>query len=290
MGGPVRPSGYVGWGTTGLTNVAEPLDSKKQQGWGVNEQPPSSYFNWIQQKQDQWIQYLDWKTQLDNLIADDFFYAHNYNTNGTTGWLGSTNYPQWEYWLEGSGGGVGPVVSNSQNEAPAIGVFATQAQSQQGARLGQARITARVGNLYGRDFRMDALIRQIGWGATSSSAEIGFFDASGVATGNNIMMGFEWTGASGVMSAAWTPSGAASPTSVSLGIAPSGWQKLSIESRSPTMSFYVNDLCLASAQSVAFGASGIVKTFGVRCISQTGPTGVSILIDRLDLKIRRNPT
>ena len=59
MGFPVKPSGFIGWGSTGMTNTAEPLDSKKGTGWGVNEQPASSYFNWIEAKKDEWIQYLD---------------------------------------------------------------------------------------------------------------------------------------------------------------------------------------------------------------------------------------
>lgn len=298
MGGPVRPSGYVGWGSTGMTNSAEPLDSKKGLGWGVSEKPASSYFNWIQQKQDQWIQYLDWKSQLGVVISDDFTYEDGgyLNAGGVTQFAGATLHPKWQF-VEGGGAYVGianPLDSTIPLNHPvagaALGVAIVSAQTSAGAAIGQGRMCSRVGNLSGRDFRMEGVLIHLYPGATSSSFEFGFFNPSGVATGINMMMGFEWTGPSGIIGAGWTPSGATGMTSVALGIVPTGWQKLTIESRGPTMAFYVQDTMAAAVPAVMFGASGVIPNFGARALSTTGQTGTTVWIDRVELSVRRNPT
>ena len=59
MSKPLRPTGYATWAAVGPTNVAEPDSNHKNTGWGISEIPPSSYFNFLQQRYDQWIQYLD---------------------------------------------------------------------------------------------------------------------------------------------------------------------------------------------------------------------------------------
>lgn len=71
---PFRPTGYTSW-AAGATNIAEPTDAKKTVGWAINEQPPSSYFNWIQQKSDAWRDYLDWITQMEDVIDESWNYA-----------------------------------------------------------------------------------------------------------------------------------------------------------------------------------------------------------------------
>lgn len=44
---------------TGGSNRTEPLTSEKTAGWAVNDQPPSSYFNWLQYFTGAWLTWLN---------------------------------------------------------------------------------------------------------------------------------------------------------------------------------------------------------------------------------------
>lgn len=63
-----RPTGYPEW-ASGLsaTNIAEPTTAQKQQGWNVNQIPPSSYQNWLDSLTYGWTKYLD-----DSLLGPGF--------------------------------------------------------------------------------------------------------------------------------------------------------------------------------------------------------------------------
>ncbi len=52
-----KPSTVPVWNTGGDNNT-EPAAGKKVDGWLIGEQPPSSYFNWLQKLTGEWLQYL----------------------------------------------------------------------------------------------------------------------------------------------------------------------------------------------------------------------------------------
>ena len=51
---PAPPSETTGWNTS-LSNNTEPTSGEKALGWTVDEAPPSSYFNWIQNTTEKWL-------------------------------------------------------------------------------------------------------------------------------------------------------------------------------------------------------------------------------------------
>lgn len=53
-----KPSKIPRWNDTG-SNRTEPLEAEKDAGWTVNDQPPSSYFNWLQYYTGFWVKWLD---------------------------------------------------------------------------------------------------------------------------------------------------------------------------------------------------------------------------------------
>jgi len=46
-------------GTSGLNNVIEPSEAKKDVGWNYLEKPARQYFNWLGRQTNQWFNYLD---------------------------------------------------------------------------------------------------------------------------------------------------------------------------------------------------------------------------------------
>lgn len=58
--------GFPGWasGTAAVGNITAPPDAQKNTGWIVNQIPPSSYFNWLDNLSYQWLRHL--KEDLNN--------------------------------------------------------------------------------------------------------------------------------------------------------------------------------------------------------------------------------
>lgn len=52
-----QPTKIPIWNTSG-TNRTEPLSTEKTSGWTINDQPPSSYFNWLQYYTGAWFTWL----------------------------------------------------------------------------------------------------------------------------------------------------------------------------------------------------------------------------------------
>lgn len=59
------------------TNIAQPTSDKRAAGWGTNEAPPSSYFNWLHRTSYDWLRYLsyEWKLQEDFIRPNSVIYA-----------------------------------------------------------------------------------------------------------------------------------------------------------------------------------------------------------------------
>ena len=53
-----QPTKIPIWNTSG-TNRTEPLSTEKTSGWTINDQPPSSYFNWLQYFTGAWLTWLN---------------------------------------------------------------------------------------------------------------------------------------------------------------------------------------------------------------------------------------
>jgi hypothetical protein len=255
-----RPSGYVGWCSTGATNIAEPTDAKKAVGWSTNEQPPSSYFNWIQQKQDAYIQYLDWKAALTPLVRHDFCYP-----TGVAPGTGFDDFAAFRLDLaqQLNQFAQAPGVVNLFKNSSGIGNFA-------------ARITPGV-----RDFRMEvvALAQQLG---TSGSQQIGFPDHMAIVS----------TSSTGTWGLHFVPSGG-SPTSVAFsGMTGVGdlvtFKKFVVERHGATMGVFINDSPVAYMPGAPFGYSGVPIDFGTAQQVRTGNN--SMHLDRLAFDIRRDPT
>lgn len=62
----MRPDKLPRWATsdlvspvTGVNNVVEPPESKKNSGWNTYEPPARGWFNWLHRKTYEWLFYLD---------------------------------------------------------------------------------------------------------------------------------------------------------------------------------------------------------------------------------------
>lgn len=278
MGGPVRPSSYIGWGSTGATNVTEPLDSKKAVGWATGEKPGAGYFNWLLQKQDQWIQYLAWLSSLDPIVEEDFIgdSLRQPLVNAATGFAG---------WYKSTG--IASLIRSDVSYLDSGLGYVTWTDSASGAH----EYTTRIGRLRARDFKMEFVIGDAIRGHSGGSVAYGLFHTSGI-SGAFPRIGFVSTGASGTLGVQWQPSGAASPTSVALGVAmsPTALHKLTIENRNPTMAIYYEDVLQTAVPSPGeVGASGIPMDFGLLAYG-VSPTGFGGWIDKMYLGVRRNPT
>lgn len=283
MGGSVRPSGYVGWGSSGATNVVEPTDAKKQVGWGVNEQPPSSYFNWIQQKQDQWIQYLGWIGTLSPVVDQDFLVTDTLLVQG------ASFLPLPWYFAANNGFqsiGWDPVSVGIAQPDAAMG---TPYIAHQGSGIGELRVE--VGLLGARDFQMEHLVTlgpNYNFRPSGAYYEMGLiFNHSG-ASGMNTQLGWQVTGITGQLFARWVPTGSA-PTLLSLGAisatGDTGLHKYTIESRGPTMAFYVDGALRGAVPATVVGASGFRLHFGAR---HGGASQVSyMVVDTARLRVAR---
>lgn len=313
MGGPVRPSGYIGWASaTGVTNIVEPTDAQKQMGWAQNQTPPSSYENWLRQMQDQSLSYLRWRMELDVIVRDDFVRIpfQVMNAYAATGFgavsLGYTGYnniyavnlqPNWYAFISPAATNIAYQYSfqDGSTNLPSVpasaGVISIQAPSY---AVGPAEMYARVGTIGSKDFRMEFVVADFGRAAGDAGGAVGlglFYEASGL-TGPCPQLGFFWTGSSGgAFGARWIPSGAAVPTGINLGVASgwSGFHKLCIESRSPTMAFYLDDVVVGAVPAVAVGPIPRLN-FGLQAGAASGSTNFQWLyLDKAELLVRRGP-
>jgi hypothetical protein len=72
-----KPDKFPRWATsnapsaqTGVNNVVEPPESKKNVGWNFGEPPARSFFNWLGRKTYEWLIYLDSKVDGLNKVSD----------------------------------------------------------------------------------------------------------------------------------------------------------------------------------------------------------------------------
>lgn len=289
MGYPVRPSGYVGWGSTGMTNVAEPLDSKKATGWSVNEQPPSSYFNWIQSKQDEWIQYLAWRTSLSPVVQEDFCLPAPWGVNlHPTMWRADWN-------ASGNAGGQGWCGSGGMYYAnlalpggmrsPPNGYV-----SNLGGNDGWQQLSKPIGTLGPVDFRMEVIFMEQVRGASGNTVELGLFNTTG-ASAAFPQAAFMWTAPSGVVHFHYHPSGGGS-TAVSLGFnsmtGATGWgfHRYVAESRGATLALYLDDTLVTAVRSPGYFGIPTGVDFGVRMAGAAG-NNTKHSIDKLELLLGR---
>lgn len=256
-----RPSGYIGWCSTGATNVTEPLDSKKAVGWAVNEAPLSSYENWLQQKTDAWLKYFDWMTSLEPVVVDDFVYATGHSA---TGFL-----PQW---FKTSGG------YQIQEDNSALGVaFCFNANS-----TGIFDLSAPVGGgPAGRDFRMEFINKYSDRGNSGAFMEMGILS----------YLSFMITGPSGNYGLHFRPTGGAA-TSVDLGVDPitTVYKKLVIERHGATMIVQIDDVTKATLPGAWPGVTGAsAMQFGMRSVNNDVNQFPTQLVDKAGFWVRRNP-
>lgn len=65
-----KPNGHINWGvgnTDPANRIVEPSSAKKTTGWNDDEQPPAPFFNWLFNRLDEWVKYLEQRT--DNIAA-----------------------------------------------------------------------------------------------------------------------------------------------------------------------------------------------------------------------------
>lgn len=72
-----RPSALPRWATsnvispdTGVPNVVEPPESKKNAGWNYSEMPARNFINWLHRSTYDWLNYLDDKVSKRNTVSD----------------------------------------------------------------------------------------------------------------------------------------------------------------------------------------------------------------------------
>ncbi len=247
MGGPVRPSGYIGWASSGATNVAEPIDAKKAVGFSPSEKPPSAYFNWLLQKQDAWIQYLAWRTDLKTVVSDDFCVGDVQMVNS----LGSTSMARDWYVFNPN---LFSQANNWNGVLAGVGYYPQQgngAVSVLSPPSGWNEFRKNVGNPSPRDMRMEfiaALLIQGTGNVDVHSHEMGLMYAHSGMSGGNMQCGFTWDSIGSSIIFKWRPSGFGA-TSRALGGIPSsmsGIHKYVAEIRGATNAIYVDDLLVAA--------------------------------------------
>jgi hypothetical protein len=79
-----QPTKYPEWNRTG-GNRTEPLEAEKDAGWSVNDQPPSSYFNWLQYYTGAWLKWLNERVYKGTNEVDLTINALQPDTSGDGG-------------------------------------------------------------------------------------------------------------------------------------------------------------------------------------------------------------
>lgn len=303
---PVRPPAFPNWCASGATNITQPTSAQVAVGWNINSSPPSSYMNWLQQLQEQWIQYFGWKTSLDYIVKDDFVQPA---TAGYTGY-GSSGYVPWFTFVPGGGAFVsnpaavpaGIVTSNPFFLLPA-GIMGVLGLTSGFTSPGYLEFYQFVDAPAGRDFSMEFIVadqlRGIVPFVPGASVEMGLIYPHSGMSGANPLAAFMWTGPSGYFAGfRWQPSGSA-PTMLSLGLIPnasgthagqSGFHKYTVENRGPTMALYIDDALIGAAPSPgALGTTGLRMAFGARVGAATGFSfaAAGIIFDKAELKVAR---
>ncbi len=254
-----RPSGYIGWCSTGATNVAEPTDAKKAVGWAINEQPPSSYFNWIQQKVDAWVQYFAWESALRPVVYDDF---SRHLASGFTGF-----HPLWTA-ASGSWQFVDPNVAGAMDAQGTIKCFADT--------TGIFDFKTRSAGAGNNDWRLEARVYYSDRGGAGTALELGAFD----------FFGFHATGPSSTWGFQFTPSGK-TPTSFDVGVDPisSTFKKLVAERHGATMAVFVDDVLRVSVAGVAMGYTSF--EMGGKIKQNTALDSITAVVDSFGYWVKR---
>lgn len=282
-----RPAGYTAW-AGGATNIAEPIDSKKTVGWGINEKPQSSYQNWIENAQDRALDYLRWKAELSVVVSDDFVRATGLGGQSALAFGG----PYFSVVLSTNVTSYSPPVTVGQTGTIGGGDMGTAIVDGGGQiTVGLLGPVAAFGL---RDFRMEFVSF---WNniCTGADFQCGFIDT----------LAFMSTSATGTIGLHWVPSGG-TPTSYqfsgvtggagSVGGAPgsvfTGFHNFMVERRGPTMIASIDKVTVLAVPGVPFGASGSLMTFGSRIRSLAGSGQFNsnrIYTDRVELLVARDP-
>jgi hypothetical protein len=81
-----QPTKKPEWNTGGA-NRTEPAAGEKTSGWAVDDQPPSSYFNWLQYYTYAWLEWLNERFYKGSLEVDLIIKALQPDTSGNGGRL-----------------------------------------------------------------------------------------------------------------------------------------------------------------------------------------------------------
>jgi hypothetical protein len=275
---PIRPSGLPSWASS-ATNIAEPTDAKKAVGWATNEQPPSSYFNWLQEKTGAWIRYLSYDTVIDDDFVFDPGLVRATGTYGSSG-----NRYGWGVTAGVSGSGDW-FVGGAAGEDAVGTVFHTI----RNAASGYGRLEKYVSFNASRDIIGEIRLRPyVPSGLNEGYIQAGFVFPSGLVGGGGQAM-FLATGITQlpVWSFMWSPS-LLGPTSVSLGVTstPSAYQRLQFERVGETMTVAINGASLVSFYAGNINFSG--ARFGVYVDHREGAGSFGgVHVDKMKLGVAR---
>lgn len=266
--GPVRPDLIREWCGTGATNVVQPGNSQIDQGWAVGQKPPSSYDNWFKQKTDQYLKYLEWRTSFDKIVDTDFndfpdpkIQTYDIGPPTTSGY-----WPLWDKSPTGilAGGGV---VTVGDMDGGAVGA----------SYLAYISKPVDPPNL-SLDFRLETIAGYYN-GATRASLQIGW------PTGP---IAFVATGQSGFWGLRFKPSGVVA-TSIGMSFyTASGYKRMTLEARGPTMILLVDGQQLYALPRAMVDESGAQTAFGIYHQRASGVLNTTLgVVDRLSYEIKR---
>jgi hypothetical protein len=126
-----QPAKIPIWNTGG-SNRTEPLTGEKTSGWAVDDEPPSSYFNWLQYYTGAWLTWLNERVYKGSLEHDLTVAALQPDSSGNGGDLALT---AGDADTSGDGGGVTIDAGDAagSNTGGAVGVTAGDGDSGGGA-------------------------------------------------------------------------------------------------------------------------------------------------------------
>jgi hypothetical protein len=268
----IKPTGYIQWAST-ATNIAEPLDSKKAVGWAIGEKPSSSYFNWIEGKQDAWIRYLSY----DYIVSDDFVRGGQGDWSAApSGQVATGFYPNWRATGQPY---FNPIPNPDTLDAHGMVAF-IQSYSAIAAFLAPVQQLGRT-----KDFILEARVAVQARGASGCQQSFGLLPSD--ALGMNSSGVGAWWSATGPSSNWFFNYGqSANATGFDLGVnplSPTMVQTFVAERVGATMVVEINGASrlAINVNSVNFGACEV----GARNINTSGTT--QWMVDSLRLGIRR---
>lgn len=191
-----KPTKLPAWNTGGANNT-EPSAGEKISGWTVGQQPPSSYFNWLQKL------YYEWAAYLDDLEAQALHWtaAHIFDEKITVATSNATATA-----ISGTGGSTSGhgVAGTAQATSSGTGVVGLALGTGHGVSGAAANASANGGNFVNNTNSATALkgtstgTSSFGvWGEGKSAGVKGLGQSGGTGgtfTGNGAAAGLEATG------------------------------------------------------------------------------------------------